>query len=148
MIDPRLQMPTDLLVPLEQGQSEKDRPNLALSSMNASVNASVWVLSGVNEDAVRCDLGRAKERVVIDVKSHNAAATVKLVRSMNLESRPIDSSYADKHGLSSECRPPPPTRQSQSFLSQRRSDARITLQFHRSTDDRLEKRGCEHLRQD
>lgn len=80
IIDPQLQIPAELLAPLEDGETESGRPNLALRSQNASITADVWVESGVDEDSP-VGAGDTKRPVIIDIKSHNGSATVKLVCS-------------------------------------------------------------------
>ena len=73
IVDPAMQVPPAMVPPLEEGQSEAERLNLDLLSKNASVNVDLWVVSAsdVGLDGVK--------RVAIEVRSHNASATVKLV---------------------------------------------------------------------
>ena len=74
-IDPSLSIPTSLLPPLAEGQTEEDRENLRLETRNGSIDVHVFL---VNDKAVDTKGGETKP-TTINICSNLGAVFAKIV---------------------------------------------------------------------
>jgi len=75
VIDPSLKIPTSLLAPLLEGQTESDRRNLNVESKNGHVNADIFI-TPFDFSSDSKEVGR--KRTTIYVKSSDGSVTAKL----------------------------------------------------------------------
>ncbi|KAF9240444.1 hypothetical protein BU15DRAFT_87655 [Melanogaster broomeanus] len=74
VIDPRLQVPANLLPPLITGQTEAERKNLYLHTRDGTVDISIWLI-GPNAKAVATP---PKKRTTMSVSSNDGSVTVRV----------------------------------------------------------------------
>jgi hypothetical protein len=76
VIDPALRIPSRLLPPLEEGETEDQRQNLKLLSHNGSVQASIVLVEGSRPEE---GASKAVPRTKLEVGSWNGNVTAKVV---------------------------------------------------------------------
>ncbi|KIK92817.1 hypothetical protein PAXRUDRAFT_829614 [Paxillus rubicundulus Ve08.2h10] len=75
VLDPSLRIPSSLLPPLAEGETEADRKNLRLSSKSGSISNKIWILNSPGSD----DLPAAeRKRTTIDLASDHGSIRVQL----------------------------------------------------------------------
>ena len=78
-IDPCISVPSSLLPPLEEGETEADRKNLQLKTNDGSIDADIWVL-GDGGGEFETEEGIMKQkRATLDICSNDGSITVRIV---------------------------------------------------------------------
>ncbi|KAF9220814.1 hypothetical protein BS17DRAFT_759087 [Gyrodon lividus] len=75
VIDPRLQVPENLLSPLMLGQTEEERKNLYLHTRDGTIDINIWLV-GPNTDAKTAS--PLTKRTTMRVSSNDGAVTVRV----------------------------------------------------------------------
>jgi len=81
IINPTLQIPASLLIPLEDGQTEEDRKNLKLESSNSYIETDIWLVGDDQRDQeINLDNKGVpkKKRTTLDLSSSNSRVVVKM----------------------------------------------------------------------
>jgi len=77
-IDPFISVPSSLLPPLEEGETEADRKNLRLKTKDGSVDVDIWVLGDGGEYKTAEGLVQQR-RATLDVTSNDGSINLKIV---------------------------------------------------------------------
>jgi len=75
--DPFMTVPRCFLLPLGANETEDDRPNLKLHTLNASMNVNITLLSGT--ESLSLDEAKYQKHTVVDLSSINGPITAMLV---------------------------------------------------------------------
>jgi len=86
LLDPSLHIPSGLLPPLAEGESDSTRKNLRLLSKNGSVSTEIVLLAG---DPATDDSRKNYRRTTLDIKSQNGSVTARIRTVEEKGRRPI-----------------------------------------------------------
>jgi len=76
LVDPFMTVPRCFLLPLGANETEDDRPNLKLHTLNASMNVNIALLSGT--ESLSLDEAKYQKHTVVDLSSINGSITAML----------------------------------------------------------------------
>ncbi|KIJ63813.1 hypothetical protein HYDPIDRAFT_133689 [Hydnomerulius pinastri MD-312] len=74
VIDPHLQLPTSLLLPLQAGETEEERKNLYLHTRDGYIDADVWLVGRKANEKSPLN----KKRTTLSVSSNDGSVTAKV----------------------------------------------------------------------
>jgi len=74
LLDPMLSIPSELLPPLPEGESESTRKNLSLQTKDGSINANIFVLA---EELQKTE-NKMNLRTIIDTSTEDGDVTIKM----------------------------------------------------------------------
>jgi len=78
LLDPMLSIPSDLLPPLLEGESEKTRKNLSLQTKDGSIIANIFVLLTTAEELQKMG-DKMNLRTLIDTSTKDGNVMIKMV---------------------------------------------------------------------
>ena len=80
LLDPMLSIPSELLSPLPEGESESTRKNLSLQTKDGSINANIFVLLTTAEELQKTE-NKMNLRTLINASTTDGHVTIKMVGS-------------------------------------------------------------------
>lgn len=81
LLDPMLSIPSDLLPPLPEGESESTRKNLSLQTKDGTIIANIFVLLTTAEELQKM-ADKMNLRILIDTSTKDGHVMIKMVSSI------------------------------------------------------------------